>query len=265
MSARRYGVLLAGAWFLCLPVLADTWYQWTDDQGISHLDRQAPSGSTGYKLVSLPDAIRWSNAPDMPAELDAGSAVSTRDLFKKAARSVYGVFGRHATGLDGTGLFMHGSAVAVTENLAITNCHVVTVAGEDLYLGTGDGGSVAKAELEAANYVYDRCVLRVREAHLQPAAGIRSFDTLEIGESVYAIGNPRSMTRTFSDGLVSGKRVSGDIRLVQTTAPISPGSSGGGLFDARGNLVAITSMSLRGAQGINFAIPAEDYWKEGAR
>jgi S1-C subfamily serine protease len=51
------------------------------------------------------------------------------------------------------------------------------------------------------------------------------------------------------------------MRFLQTTAPISPGSSGGGLFDGSGNLVAITSMSLRGAQNINFAIPAEDFWK----
>jgi S1-C subfamily serine protease len=52
-----------------------------------------------------------------------------------------------------------------------------------------------------------------------------------------------------------------DARLIQFTAAISPGSSGGGLFDARGNLVAITSYSLKGAQGINFAIPAEDFWR----
>jgi S1-C subfamily serine protease len=49
--------------------------------------------------------------------------------------------------------------------------------------------------------------------------------------------------------------------LIQFIAAISPGSSGGGLFDAHGNLVAITSYSLKGAQGINFAIPAEDFWR----
>ncbi len=52
-----------------------------------------------------------------------------------------------------------------------------------------------------------------------------------------------------------------DIRFVQTTAPISHGSSGGGLFDGHGNLVGITTMTLTGTQNINFAIPAEDFWK----
>jgi S1-C subfamily serine protease len=51
------------------------------------------------------------------------------------------------------------------------------------------------------------------------------------------------------------------LRFLQTTAPISPGSSGGGLFDGRGNLVGVTSFTLKGAQNINFAIPAEDFWK----
>jgi len=52
---------------------------------------------------------------------------------------------------------------------------------------------------------------------------------------------------------------------VQTTAPISPGSSGGGLFDARGNLIGVTTLALVGRerlnQALNFAIPADTYFK----
>jgi S1-C subfamily serine protease len=52
---------------------------------------------------------------------------------------------------------------------------------------------------------------------------------------------------------------------MQTTAPISPGSSGGGLFDSRGNLVGVTNLSLVGRQGLNqslnFAIPADSFWQ----
>lgn len=49
------------------------------------------------------------------------------------------------------------------------------------------------------------------------------------------------------------------MRLIQTTAPISPGSSGGGLFDAKGNLIAITAFFLKGSQNLNFAVAAEDF------
>jgi serine protease Do len=96
---------------------------------------------------------------------------------------------------------------------------------------------------------------------LNPVPGIRPFEALEVGETVYAIGNPLKLDRTLSEGLLSGKREAGERRYLQTTAPISPGSSGGGLFDARGNLLGITSFTLKGAQSLNFAIPAEDYWK----
>ena len=107
-------------------------------------------------------------------------------------------------------------------------------------------------------YVLSR--IKVPAVLLHPVAGLRRVDTLEIGEPVYAIGNPLRFERTLSDGLISGKRRFGEVRMLQTSAPISPGSSGGGLFDSRGNLVGITTSSLKSAQSINFAIPAEDYW-----
>jgi len=65
---------------------------------------------------------------------------------------------------------------------------------------------------------------------------------------------------TIAEGLLSSKREEGNRRLLQTSAPISQGSSGGGLFDSSGNLLGITTlMSVRG-QNLNFAIPAEEYW-----
>lgn len=67
------------------------------------------------------------------------------------------------------------------------------------------------------------------------------------------------------NGILSGVREEDGRSYVQTTAPISPGSSGGGLFDARGNLVGITTLVLVGSehlnQSLNFAIPAEAFTK----
>ena len=63
----------------------------------------------------------------------------------------------------------------------------------------------------------------------------------------------------------SGRREEKKWRFVQTTAPISPGSSGGGLFDARGNLVGITTLVLVGRehmnQALDLAIPADSFWQ----
>ena len=107
----------------------------------------------------------------------------------------------------------------------------------------------------------DRCVIQVHKFKLQPVPGVRATGGLEVGESVYAIGNPRRLQRSLSQGLISGIRDERQGRLIQTTAPISPGSSGGGLFDSRGKLLGITSLTTVDSQNLNFAVSADDFWK----
>ncbi len=236
------------------------WFSWTDAQGRPQTSLDKPALGVPYTETSAPDPVRWSNPPTPPDALGPSSDRSVQALFRASAGSVYWVLRRQASGATGA---VYGSAVAVTDELAITNCHVVAGAGADgeLVIGDGRDGQTSAAELVAANFDADRCVVRARRMRLQPVAGLRRFDSLEVGETVYAIGNPQRLERTLSEGLISGKRGAGDRRLLQTTAPISPGSSGGGLFDRDGNLVGITTSTLRGAQSVNFAIPAEDFWR----
>jgi S1-C subfamily serine protease len=80
---------------------------------------------------------------------------------------------------------------------------------------------------------------------------------LQIGERVYAIGSPEGLELTFSEGVISAFRDSEGVHLIQTSAPISPGSSGGGLFDTHGRLVGITTFQLKEGQSLNFALPGE--------
>jgi cytochrome c-type biogenesis protein CcmH/NrfG len=79
---------------------------------------------------------------------------------------------------------------------------------------------------------------------------------LKVGEPVYAVGAPRGLELSLSDGIVSQLR-GGPPPLIQTTAAISPGSSGGGLFDAEGRLVGFTTLYIEGGQSLNFAMPVE--------
>src|SRR5258708_35842173 len=75
---------------------------------------------------------------------------------------------------------------------------------------------------------------------------IAATDTLHIGETVFAIGSPRGMELTISNGIVSGFReASGGVKLIQTTAPISAGSRGGGLFGDQGRLGGITALGAK--------------------
>jgi len=85
-------------------------------------------------------------------------------------------------------------------------------------------------------------------------------DRLQVGEEVVAIGNPLSLESTVSNGIVSAIRTVEDEggKFLQVTAPISPGSSGGPLFNMAGEVVGITTSHLVGGQNLNFAIPIND-------
>lgn len=90
------------------------------------------------------------------------------------------------------------------------------------------------------------------------AFGCSSREALQ---RVFTVGAPRGLEQTLGDGLISGLRSGASVRLIQTSSPISPGSSGGGLFDSAGNLLGITTFMLRESQALNFAISAEDFWR----
>ncbi len=90
-----------------------------------------------------------------------------------------------------------------------------------------------------------------------PSVEIADANKAQVGAGVVAIGNPEGFENTISQGVLSGKRALGDESFrLQTTAPISPGSSGGGLFDEQGRLLGILVSYYSSGQNLNFAIPA---------
>jgi hypothetical protein len=146
-----------------------------------------------------------------------------------------------------------GSAVVIGPGSLVTNCHVLAKASRVVV--SRDNVSYGAA-LEHPDPERDLCMLRVRN-FTAPAVAIGSVDGLRVGSRVYAIGSPRGLEQTISDGLLSGMRrsSSGDFTALQVTVPISRGSSGGGLFDAQGRLIGITTFQLRDGQNLNFALP----------
>lgn len=78
----------------------------------------------------------------------------------------------------------------------------------------------------------------------------------QIGEPIYVAGNPKGLSGTFSDGLVSGIRELENRKLIQISAPISPGSSGGPVVDKTSSLVGVSVGGISNGQNLNFAIPA---------
>src|SRR6266852_3974224 len=135
-----------------------------------------------------------------------------------------------------------GSAVAVSSTILITNCHVVNNSD---YIVIKKDAKFGTARLIGGDQKTDRCFLRTTDMPLTPVQGIRRFQSLEVGEDVYALGNPQGLESTFSPGIVSAKRRENGMNYVQTTAAITNGSSGGGLFDSRGNLIGINTFLLK--------------------
>jgi hypothetical protein len=83
-----------------------------------------------------------------------------------------------------------------------------------------------------------------------------STGKLRVGQRVYAIGAPEGLELTLTEGLISSLRDFEGSQYIQTSAAISQGSSGGGLFDTEGRLIGITAFFIAEGQNLNFALPA---------
>jgi len=92
------------------------------------------------------------------------------------------------------------------------------------------------------------------------ALTLGNSDLLQVGEEVVAIGSPLSLESTVSNGIVSAIRTVEDegSNFLQITVPISPGSSGGPLFNMSGKVVGITTSHIKNGENLNFAIPIND-------
>lgn len=155
-----------------------------------------------------------------------------------------------------------GSGVIISQDGYILTCaHVVS------------GATSVKVQLNGSDESYDAtvvgqdstsdiAVLKIDATGLTPAV-IGDSDALAVGEVAVAVGNPLgTLSNTVTDGIVSAlnRQVTvqdNDMTLIQTDASISPGNSGGGLFNANGELIGIVNAksSYSEAEGIGFAIP----------
>jgi len=181
----------------------------------------------------------------------AGDDLRAEDVFAKAASAVYMVKADKSI----------GSAVAVSETDLLTNCHVV---GDKTHVLLVRGKQELKAAVVSMNVNADRCVLRT-DAKLPKWVEVRPYDDIKVGERALTIGTPQGLELTVAEGIVSSKRSQNDSKLIQTSAPISQGSSGGGLFDAQGQLLGITTFYFKAGQNLNFAVAGEEFARPDSR
>ena len=197
---------------------------------------------------------------------------SAKEVFAEVARSVVVVLALDSSGDTSA----QGSGVVVGKNQVATNCHVIDKAKKIVVRQALESDIGQSYQMDAAILAQDDerdlCLLFVGELSEPPAAPIVKMGAakaLSIGEEIFAIGAPKGLDLSLSRGIVSQLRRLDDRQtapFVQTDAAISPGSSGGGLFNDEGLLVGITTFKRVGGENLNFAIPTEwieDLQKKG--
>lgn len=155
-----------------------------------------------------------------------------------------------------------GSGVIISENGTIVTNHHVIDGATSITVRTTDGTEY-EAALIASDEKTDVAVLKVEATGLTYASFADS-SSLKVGDSVIAIGNPLGeLGGTVTEGIISAldREVTIDnetMTLLQTSAAVSPGNSGGGLFDLNGGLIGIVNAKSSGSdvEGLAFAIPS---------
>ena len=151
-------------------------------------------------------------------------------------------------------LAIQGSGIVVGEDLIATNMHVVD-GGHAVTANFESGRSEAVFGVIGADSEHDLVLLRAF-THGIPILTLDSDNAAQVGDPVIAIGSPEGLGGSVSTGIVSGIRLYNGTKIIQTTAPISHGSSGGCLVNMQGQVIGITSFFNSEGQNLNFAYPA---------
>jgi cytochrome c-type biogenesis protein CcmH/NrfG len=175
-------------------------------------------------------------------------ALTPGQVFDKVKDSIVVVKTLNAAGKVKT----QGSGVLLPSGKVATNCHVVE-GGASYQVSRGK--QIVHATLYAEDGNKDICLLDAKGIGGEPVQ-LGKATTLKIGDPVYTVGAPKGLELSLSDGIVA--QLWGEPPpLIQTTAAISHGSSGGGLFDGEGRLIGLTTLYIEGGQSLNFAMPVE--------
>src|ERR1700677_2114631 len=151
--------------------------------------------------------------------------------------------------------FASGSGFFVSaDGKIITNSHVIEGAHSAL-IKTDDGQVLAVSKVIARNTKLDFALLQVDVKNV-PYLKLGDDDTMEVGQRIAIIGSPLGMDGTLSEGIISAKRPDPDgVPWLQITAPISHGSSGSPVMNAKGEVIGVATMVFGEGQAMNFAIP----------
>ncbi len=227
-----------------------------DQPQTNHPPDSSGGGASGAGRVPMtPVATPISNVVDDANLLDAYSQAVVR-VVETVGRATIGVMPPRNQNQGG-----QGSGFVITpDGYALTNSHVV--GGRSKLTATTHEGDRLDCEVIGDDPATDLALIRLA-AHDLPLCTLGDSDALRVGQLVIAIGNPLGFESTVSTGVVStlgrsmrsqhGRLIES---VIQHTAPLNPGNSGGPLVDSRGRVVGVNTAVVFMAQGLGFAVPA---------
>ena len=163
-------------------------------------------------------------------------------------------FGRAVVKIQ-AGTVMGSGFIVDAEGHIITNFHIVQDATNVSAKMIEKKQHFANVQVVKTDPQKDIALLKINNANDLPVVVLGDSNRLSVGERVVAIGNPQGLENTISDGLVSGIRETGGVKLIQTSVPVTHGSSGGPLFNMQGEVVGIITAGIEESGNLNFAVP----------
>ena len=220
---------------------------------------------SGAEKTTIP-RIQGEAGVSLVCTAPAGEKLSIHDMYEKVNPStVLVVADKGEQASIGTGVIM------TADGYIITNAHVIS-GGKDCWIAL-DTGYTYDAKLVGYSKERELAVLKAVDAVDLPAASFGDSDLCRVGDTVYAIGNPLGveLRGTLTDGIISAinrdVQVDGRVMtLLQTTAALNNGNSGGPLINEYGQVVGINTLKMSGngsemeatVEGLGFAVPISD-------
>ena len=236
----------------------------SSSQGTTGTDSSATSTTPPSSGINVSSGTGQTSTDDTGAIIrTCMSAVVGIDIEQEVSNN-YAMFGYGQTESGETSETVgSGSGVIVTsDGYIVTNNHVVE--GADTIKVHLEDGTEYTATLIGTDSYTDLAIIKIDATGL-PAATLGNSSEMLVCDAVYAIGNPLGVfASSVSEGIISGLdrviEIDGNqMTLMQTTAAVNPGNSGGGLFNSKGELIGIVNAKSSGTdvEGLGFAIPID--------
>lgn len=205
----------------------------------------------GVVLFFIPQFFTTSDS-DVSIDITSNNVLSTTEQIAAEKKSVILVEVKDGTG---SGVIINKDGYAITNEHVVKGSKKCSIYFED---DQGDWGVKVDASVVFVDKKSDLAIIKLDQGDNYQIISLAEPDLIKVGQQVVAIGSPEGLINTVSEGIISGIRKIDGVAYLQTSVPITHGSSGGALLNRTGELVGITSSGLDANGNLNFAISVSD-------